>query len=123
MAYLIQKQKDGSSVKEWDLKNQPLKVGRGDDVDAQIEDHEMSRLHFIIKSQAGGYLLQDQQSTNGTLVNGQRVSEVVLKPNDRIHAGHTDFVLVDGLATVIGQITEGSTGYGTYVRKLADGKK
>jgi pSer/pThr/pTyr-binding forkhead associated (FHA) protein len=67
MPYLIQKQADGNTVKQWDIPARPFSVGRGDQVDAQIEDSEMSRQHFVITPQGNGYVLQDKNSTNGTL--------------------------------------------------------
>ena len=119
MPYLIQKHADGSVVKQWDLRDKPLTVGRGDQVDAQIDDKEMSRKHFVIFPSDAGYVIHDQESQNGTLVNGRRVSDATLKPNDRIQAGQTRFVFVEGLATVIGKLANDSKGYGTHLREIA----
>jgi len=123
MPYLIQKSRDGSLVKQWDLKGRPLSIGRGDTVDAQIDDQEMSRLHFTISPKGNAYLITDQESSNGTWVNGQRVSEVTLKPNDRIQAGQTNFVFVDGLGTIIGKLEKDPKGLGTYLREISKGDK
>ena len=123
MPYLIQKQPDGSTVKQWDLRDNPLTVGRGDKVDARIEDNEMSRQHFVISPKSGGYVIQDQNSQNGTLVNGRRVSETTLKPSDNIRAGQTRFVFVEGLATVIGKLQDEPKGYRTYVREISKDAK
>ena len=120
MPYLIQKQADGSTVKQWDLRDKPLTVGRGDKVDAQIEDKEMSRQHFVISPKSGGYVIQDQNSQNGTLVNGRRISEATLKPNDKIHAGQSLFVFVEGLATVIDQLQHEPKGYRTHIREISE---
>jgi pSer/pThr/pTyr-binding forkhead associated (FHA) protein len=121
--YLIQKDLNGSTVKQWDLRDKPLTVGRGDQVDARIEDNEMSRQHFVISPKSDGYVLQDLKSRNGTLVNGQRSSEKALIPNDRIQAGQTHFVFVDGLATVIGKLENEPKGYRTYVQELSKDDK
>ena len=119
MPYLIQKQPDGSPLKQWDLHGKPLSVGRGDGVDAQIDDQEMSRRHFIIQPTGSTYSIKDFESVNGTWVNGHRVSEVVLKPNDRIQAGQTNFVFTDGLGTIIGKLEKDSKGYSAYVREIS----
>lgn len=119
MPYLIRKQPDGSTVKQWDLRDKPLTVGRGDKVDAQIEDNEMSRQHFVISPKSGSYVIQDQNSQNGTLVNGRRVTETTLKPNDNIRAGQTLFVFVEGLATVIGKLQAEPKGYRTHIREIS----
>jgi pSer/pThr/pTyr-binding forkhead associated (FHA) protein len=121
--YLIQKDPNGSTVKQWDLRDKPLTVGRGDQADACIDDQEMSRRHFVISAKNDGYVLQDLNSRNGTLVNGRRTSERALIPNDRIQAGQTNFVFVDGLATVIGKLENESQGYSTYVRELSKDDK
>ena len=119
MPYLIQKQTDGSTVKQWDLRDKPLTVGRGDQVDARIDDKEMSRKHFVIAPTSGGYVIHDQKSQNGTLVNGRRISDATLKPNDRIQAGQTNFVFVEGLATVIGKLEQDPKGYHTHLREIS----
>ena len=119
MPYLIQKHSDGSIVKQWDVRDKPLTVGRGNQVHARIDDNEMSRQHFVISPKGGGYVIQDQNSQNGTLVNGQRVTETMLKPNDKIRAGQTQFVFVDGLATVIGKLQDEPKGYGTHIREIS----
>jgi pSer/pThr/pTyr-binding forkhead associated (FHA) protein len=122
MPYLIQKKPDGSVVKQWELHDKPLTVGRGDDADASIDDKEMSRHHFVISRTADGYVIKDLESTNGTWVNGRGISEQTLRPNDKIRAGQTPFVFVEGLSTVIGKLEKGETGYSTYVRKISEKK-
>jgi two-component system, cell cycle response regulator len=120
MPYLIQKQPDGSTLRQWDLRDKPLTVGRGDKVDAQTDDINMSRQHFVISPKDNGYVLQDQSSRNGTLVNGKRVTETtMLKPNDSIRAGQTLFVFVEGMATVIGKLQDEPKGYSTHLREIS----
>jgi pSer/pThr/pTyr-binding forkhead associated (FHA) protein len=119
MPALVQKKSDGSLVKQWDLHGKPLAVGRGDAVDAPIDDKEMSRVHFVISPTGNAYQIKDQDSSNGTWVNGQRISAVTLKPNDRIQAGQTNFVFVEGLGTIIGKLEKDPKGYGTYIREIS----
>jgi pSer/pThr/pTyr-binding forkhead associated (FHA) protein len=123
MPYLIQKQADGSTAKQWDLRDKPLTVGRGEDVHARIDDKEMSRKHFVISPKDGGYVIQDQNSQNGTLVNGKRITETTLKPNDSIRAGQTQFVFVEGMATVIGKLQDEPKGYRTHIREISKESK
>jgi pSer/pThr/pTyr-binding forkhead associated (FHA) protein len=95
-------------------------VGRGEKVDAQTDDVNMSRQHFVISPKENGYVLQDQNSRNGTLVNGKRVTEMTtLKPNDTIRAGQTLFVFVEGMATVIGKLQDEPKSYGTHLREIS----
>ena len=64
-------------------------VGRGHSVDMQIDDPRISSRHFRIEDRGDGWALIDEGSTNGTRVNGEPRSEVLLRPNDKIEAGDT----------------------------------
>ncbi len=54
-------------------------------------DNTASRRHAQISDAGGAYQLQDLGSSNGTLVNGARVSEIVLNPGDEVAIGGTRF--------------------------------
>ena len=100
MAFLIQKKVDGSIAERWELGNVPLIVGRGEKALARVSDGEMSRQHFEIVPHAGNYTIRDLQSKNGTLVNGQRITEAQLKFNDQIRAGESNFVFTDKVVAI-----------------------
>ena len=119
MPQLIQKHADGTSVKQWDLKNKSLIVGRGEQADAQTGDEAMSRRHFEIVEKNGAYLIRDLQSRNGTTVNGHAITETTIGSGDTVRAGETIFVFADGLNTVIGQLAKQNQGYSSFVRKLS----
>jgi hypothetical protein len=55
-----------------------------------IQDGSVSRRHAAIKIDQMRYEVADMNSTNGILVNGQRVHKVFLKDGDRIHIGSTE---------------------------------
>ncbi|MBI3910238.1 MAG: FHA domain-containing protein [Armatimonadetes bacterium] len=55
------------------------------------QDTTVSRRHALVVPSNGGYLLQDQGSSNGTFVNGARVSESPLRPGDEVAIGGTRF--------------------------------
>lgn len=69
--------------------NKPeLVIGRESGCDIVINIAEVSRRHARLRSEAGGYIVEDLGSTNGTFVNGQRISgPVALRPGDRIQLG------------------------------------
>jgi len=54
-------------------------------------DSTVSRRHAVIEVAGGGYVLRDLGSSNGTFVNGARVSERPLQPGDEITLGATRF--------------------------------
>ncbi len=100
MPYLVHKDRDGSTIQFWNLHDSPTTVGRGNDVNAKVDDERLSRAHFVITESAGEFTLKDLGSKNGTLVNAQRVTEHILKPHDQIQAGQSLFVFMEGLTTL-----------------------
>ena len=70
-----------------------LVIGRGSEADLRINDPGISRRHAQIRVNAAGPQLQidivDLGSTNGILVNGQRVQQAVLREGSRIEIGST----------------------------------
>lgn len=53
----------------------------------------VSRRHFSVVRRDAKWILKDMGSTNGTRLNGSKVTESVIKPNDVIHAGVVEFKL------------------------------
>jgi diguanylate cyclase (GGDEF)-like protein len=66
-------------------------IGRGADADIPlIEERRVSRKHAIIRvSVEGNVVIEDQGSSNGTFVNGTRVTRQELKDGDRIQIGYS----------------------------------
>lgn len=68
-----------------------ITIGRSEDNDVVINDPYATRNHLqIIQHDNGGFSLSDFGSTNGTFVNGQKVSgEIVLNEMDIVRIGNT----------------------------------
>jgi hypothetical protein len=56
-------------------------------------DRHMSVRHFQLVCERQGCRIRDLGSTNGTFVNGARVTEVLVRDGDRIEAGTSTFVV------------------------------
>lgn len=65
----------------------PCYVGRALDCAIRTDDAMVSRKHSMIRMEGGGYWVEDLGSSNGTLVNDQRVSKQQLKHNDVVRCG------------------------------------
>jgi hypothetical protein len=72
-------------------------IGRGDQASLRLPDVGISRRHARLDFDGAQVVLTDLGSTNGTMVNGQRVSAVALNPGDMIQLGTTTLTFrVDG---------------------------
>jgi hypothetical protein len=85
-----------------DGRNYPLSIGstvigRGDQANMRLPDVGISRRHARLDYDGNQVVLTDLGSTNGTMVNGQRISAVALNPGDMIQLGTTTLTFrVDG---------------------------
>ncbi len=123
MPFMVRKRVDGSVLERHEITDKPVRFGRDKEADVRVDDDRASRLHCTVIPRDGKFFLQDNQSTNGTWVNGVRVAEVELKANDRIRVGQTIYVFETGeskgLATVIGEIEKSGKGYKTVLGEIA----
>jgi hypothetical protein len=74
------------------LKQAVLNIGRRSDNHIVIEDARVSRAHAQLRSIRGKYILFDLNSTGGTFVNGQRITQITLKAGDLISLGGVPLV-------------------------------
>ncbi|GAA4913332.1 FHA domain-containing protein [Stackebrandtia albiflava] len=68
-------------------------IGRGEQAQIRLPDVGISRVHVRIDFDGGQVIVTDLGSTNGTLVNGQRISTIALQPGDMIQLGTTSLTL------------------------------
>jgi ABC-type multidrug transport system ATPase subunit/pSer/pThr/pTyr-binding forkhead associated (FHA) protein len=76
-----------------------LTIGRDPSNDIRLDTPQISRFHAQIERVGTRMRVQDLRSSNGTMVNGQRIEgDVWLRPNDQIRIGPYRFVIgEDGL--------------------------
>jgi hypothetical protein len=66
------------------LTRQVLTIGRRPDMTLVLDDAHVSRVHAQIRLVQGRYVIFDLDSSGGTYVNGQRVTQCLLHPGDVI---------------------------------------
>ncbi|MGA2231542.1 MAG: FHA domain-containing protein [Tepidisphaeraceae bacterium] len=72
-------------------------IGRREDCDLRISHLDVSRRHCRLLKEPDGLRVEDMGSSNGTLVNGKKVSEALMSPGDRLRVGPVTFVVqIDG---------------------------
>lgn len=75
------------------LERDEVIIGRALEADVRLNDTRTSRLHARITTEHGGetaktcYRIADLDSTNGTMVNGEQITEVILNDGDKIVIG------------------------------------
>lgn len=82
---------DGTQISH-DLPDEKTTVGRLADNSLQIDDGSVSSRHAEIEFEAAAFHLHDLGSTNGTFVNGERVTDAVLRHGDEIRFGMVESV-------------------------------
>jgi ABC-type multidrug transport system ATPase subunit len=65
-----------------------IKIGRATDNDVVLDDLLVSRHHATMHRSGSNWELADNNSANGTYVNGNRIQRVVIGPNDVVGIGH-----------------------------------
>ena len=64
-------------------------IGRAADTSIRLQDDGVSRHHARIVQRDGDLCIEDLESANGTLVNGNRVRSAILRDGDKIQVGST----------------------------------
>jgi hypothetical protein len=86
--------RDAQVLQEVELGAERTSIGRHPDNDIVIDHQAVSAWHAAVSSTAGEVTLEDLGSSNGTLVDGQRIARTVLSDRDRftIAGFHIDYV-------------------------------
>lgn len=87
---------DGLVLKEIVLSKERLTIGRKPHNDIQIDNLAISGEHAVIVTILNDSFLEDLNSTNGTLVNGQPIKKHILRNNDVIELGKYKLKFMSG---------------------------
>ncbi len=69
----------------------PAVIGRGRDADLTVAHATVSRRHCMLYEQDGALIVRDNSSLNGTVIEGERIKEAVLKPGETLTVGPLTF--------------------------------
>jgi pSer/pThr/pTyr-binding forkhead associated (FHA) protein len=86
----------GMTGRIFDLNVERTTVGRVEDNTFQIGDPSVSSHHAEILLQGPELLIKDLNSTNGTFINGEKITEAVLKPGQVLRFGQVELKIDDG---------------------------
>ena len=113
MATLCLLGSNGAVAEQWEVRDEPMTVGRGAAADMKVDDDGLSRRHFMIAREGAEYVIKDLSSRNGTWVHGHRALTAKLHHNDCILAGHTLFRFCEELAAASPALQPVSGPHGT----------
>jgi pSer/pThr/pTyr-binding forkhead associated (FHA) protein len=68
-------------------------VGRSTGAEFIVDATLVSRLHCQLTAGAAALEVVDLESTNGTFVNGQRVTRAMLNEGDKLGVGHVELIV------------------------------
>ena len=78
--------------KTFDLSGPEVSVGRVADNGIQIEHASVSGHHAVFKLDHLDYTIRDLESTNGTRINGERITQQKLRRNDILRLGNIELL-------------------------------
>ncbi|HTG75464.1 MAG TPA: FHA domain-containing protein, partial [Terriglobia bacterium] len=77
-----------------ELVEDEVSLGRADDVTFTIDHMSVSRRHCLFLKDGANFKIQDNDSLNGTFVNGQQIKEQTLQHGDSVTVGNSTFAFL-----------------------------
>ena len=81
---------EGLTGRSHELKAETTTIGRTEENTFQIPDASVSSHHCEVILRGSEVIIRDQNSTNGTFINGQQITESVLKPSQILRLGQVE---------------------------------
>ena len=86
----------GMTGRTFELTVERTTVGRVEDNTFQIADGSVSSHHAEIVLRGSDIVIRDLNSTNGTFINNEKITETVLKPGQTLRFGQVELKIDDG---------------------------
>src|SRR5580658_8361370 len=86
----------GMTGRTFELIIERTTVGRVEDNTFQIADSSVSSHHAEILLHGTDIVIRDLNSTNGTFINNEKITETVLKPGQTLRFGQVELKIDDG---------------------------
>ncbi len=86
----------GMTGRTFELNVERTTVGRVEDNTLQIADGSVSSHHAEVLLRGTDIVVKDLNSTNGTFINNDRITEAVLKPGQVLRLGQVELKIDDG---------------------------
>jgi pSer/pThr/pTyr-binding forkhead associated (FHA) protein len=83
----------GMTGRTHELKAEKTTIGRVEDNTFQIAEASVSSHHCEVLLRGNDVVVHDLDSTNGTFINGEKVTEKVIKPNQILRLGQVEIRL------------------------------
>jgi len=89
---------NGETLREYELDKETMMIGRKADNDIHIDNLSVSSKHAKVLTILNDSFIEDLESTNGTLINGERISKHALKNGETITIGKHELTYVNEAA-------------------------
>src|SRR5881409_506283 len=93
---------EGLTGRTYELKTDKTTVGRVSDNAFEIAEASVSSHHCEILLRGNDVVVKDLGSTNGTFINGEKITEAVLRPGQILRCGMIEMRLESGEAPIAG---------------------
>jgi pSer/pThr/pTyr-binding forkhead associated (FHA) protein len=81
---------EGLTGRSYELKVEKTTIGRLEDNSFQIPEQSVSSHHCEVLLKGNDVVVKDLNSTNGTFINGEKISEKALKPGQILRLGNIE---------------------------------
>lgn len=93
----------------FEINKERTTFGRNSANDVVLDDPTVSSQHCYLAMRGGRFVLHDLNSTNGTTVEGERITEIELSSGQRLMIGAVEFELAAGDETAASDIIPTNT--------------